>query len=76
MDRNFWRDCDAVEIVPGKVHGRPLLKDTRVPVDTVIEAADLDMSPEEIASDYRLNLADVKLVLSYYYSHTVPTPVP
>lgn len=50
---------------------RSVLKDTRVPVDTITEPAELDMSPEEIASDYRLKLEDVRQVLAYYSSHAV-----
>ena len=76
VDANFWKDCPLVEVIPGKVSGRPILKDTRVPADTIAEAADLDMSPEEIASDYRLKLDDVKQVLAYYASHTKPALVP
>ncbi len=76
MEDNFWRDCPVVEIVPGKVHGRPAVKGSRVPADTMTEAADLDMMPEEIASDYRLSLDDVKQVLAYYSSHTKPALVP
>jgi uncharacterized protein (DUF433 family) len=76
MDASFWKDCQLVEVVPGKVSGRPVLKNTRVPVDTIAEAAELEMTPEEIASDYRLKLDDVKQVLAYYSSHTKPALVP
>ena len=55
--------------------GRPVLKDTRVPADTIAEAADLSMSAEDIASDYRLQLDNVKQVLAYYFSHTKPALV-
>jgi uncharacterized protein (DUF433 family) len=30
-----WSDCPLVEIVPGKVSGVPLLKNTRLPVDAI-----------------------------------------
>jgi uncharacterized protein (DUF433 family) len=76
MDASFWKDCPLVEVVPGKVSGRPVLKNTRVPVDTIAEAAELEMTPEEIAGDYRLKLDDVKQVLAYYSSHTEPALVP
>ena len=33
---NFnWSDCPLVEIVPGKVSGAPLLKNTRLPVEAI-----------------------------------------
>ncbi len=30
-----WSDCPLVEIVPGKVSGAPLLKNTRLPVEAI-----------------------------------------
>jgi len=30
-----WSDCSLVEIIPGKVSGVPLLKNTRLPVDAI-----------------------------------------
>ncbi|MBV9759367.1 MAG: DUF433 domain-containing protein [Acidobacteriaceae bacterium] len=66
MEANFWKDCPLVEVAPGKVSGTPVLKESRVPADTIAEAAELNMSAEDIASDYRLKLDDVKQVLAYY----------
>lgn len=30
-----WTDCPLVEIIPGKVSGAPLLKNTRLPVSAI-----------------------------------------
>ncbi len=30
-----WSDCPLVEIIPGKVSGVPLLRNTRLPVDAI-----------------------------------------
>jgi uncharacterized protein (DUF433 family) len=30
-----WSDCPLVEIIPGKVSGAPLLKNTRLPVEAI-----------------------------------------
>lgn len=30
-----WSQCPLVEVIPGKVSGAPLLKDTRLPVDAI-----------------------------------------
>ena len=46
-----WSDCEGVEVVPGRLNGRPVIKDTRVAADTVSESAELGRTPEEIASD-------------------------
>jgi hypothetical protein len=32
-----WSDCPLVEVIPGKVSGAPLLKNTRLPVDAITE---------------------------------------
>ena len=45
-----WSDCPLVEIVPGKVSGAPLLKNTRLPVDAITRNYDAfrdeGLSPE------------------------------
>ena len=30
-----WSECPLVEVIPGKVSGAPLLKNTRLPVDAI-----------------------------------------
>jgi len=35
METLDWTDCPLVEIIPGKVSGVPLLKNTRLPVDAI-----------------------------------------
>jgi uncharacterized protein (DUF433 family) len=71
---NFWRDCPLVEQIPGKVSGLPLLKGTRVQADTIIECSELGDTPEQIASDYRLKLDDVRAVLAYVARHQAIAP--
>jgi len=70
-----WSDCEGVEVVPGRLNGRPVIKDTRVAADTVSESAELGRTPEEIASGYRLKLADVKAVLAYAARRSNPALV-
>jgi uncharacterized protein (DUF433 family) len=65
MEDTFWSDCPQVEVVPGRLNGRPVVKNTRVAADTIAECAELGETPEEIASDYRLDINDVKALLSY-----------
>jgi uncharacterized protein (DUF433 family) len=35
METFDWSDCPLVEIIPGKVSGAPLLKNTRLPVAAI-----------------------------------------
>lgn len=45
-----WSQCPLVEIIPGKVSGAPLLKNTRLPVEALTENYDAfleeGLSPE------------------------------
>ncbi len=69
-----WSDCPLVERMPDRLNGRPVVKNTRVAADTVVECAELGETPEEIASDYRLKLADVKALLAYAERHQTASP--
>ena len=60
-----WSGCEVVETVPGKVSGRPVLKETRVPADAVVENFESGESVEEIAYNFDLNPDDLKKVLAY-----------
>ena len=60
-----WSGCEVVETVPGKVSGRPVLKETRVPADAVLENFESGESVEEIAYNFDLNPDDLKKVLAY-----------
>ena len=44
-----WTGCESVEVVPGKVSGVPLIKNTRVPADLVAENLEAGESVEEVA---------------------------
>jgi uncharacterized protein (DUF433 family) len=47
-----WTGCEFVEVVSGKVSGRPLVVGTRIPADLVIEYLDHGTSVEEILDNY------------------------
>ena len=42
-----WSGCALVEVNPAKVGGRPVVKGTRVPADTIITDEELGASIEE-----------------------------
>ncbi len=47
-----WTGCDAIEQVPGKMGGRPVIKGTRIEPDTIVEDFDLGSSIEEIHENF------------------------
>jgi uncharacterized protein (DUF433 family) len=65
MDSDFWKDCAAVETVAGRLGGRPVVKNSRVAADTVLESEELGETAEETASNYGLQLQDVLDIRSY-----------
>jgi uncharacterized protein (DUF433 family) len=73
-----WSDCPLVEVIPGKVSGAPLLKNTRLPVDAITGNYDafLDegLSPEAAIAETldcypEVDLDAIKAILSYRDAH-------
>jgi len=65
MASDFWKDCPLVESVPGRLGGRPVVKDSRVAAETILESEELGETAEETASNYGLELQDVLDIRSY-----------
>ena len=64
-----WSSCEAVESVPGKVSGVPLVRGSRVPADSVVENHTSGESIEEIAYNFDLDQALVRRVLAHAALH-------
>jgi uncharacterized protein (DUF433 family) len=58
-----WSGCELVEVVPGKVSGQPLVKDTRIPADFVIESYELAGSVDEVLEEFPRLTAEIVLKL-------------
>ena len=65
-----WAGCNYVEVIPGKVSGVPILRDSRMPAAMVWACAVQGQSAEEIASDFSLSLPAVEGVLAWALSQT------
>jgi uncharacterized protein (DUF433 family) len=72
VEPDFWKGCPAVESLPGRLAGRPVVKDSRVAVETILESEDLGETAEETAYNYGLRLQDVLDVLSYAHHRKPP----
>jgi uncharacterized protein (DUF433 family) len=68
MEADFWKGCPVVETVPGRLGGRPVVKDSRVAADTILEAEELGETAEETARNYGLKLQDVIDIRSYAHN--------
>jgi uncharacterized protein (DUF433 family) len=78
METVDWSDCALVEVIPGKVSGAPLLKNTRLPVDAIVGNYDAfrdeGLSPEEAIAETldcypEAGLDTIKAILSYLAAH-------
>jgi uncharacterized protein (DUF433 family) len=66
-----WTECAAVETVPGRLAGAPVIKDSRVrPEDLIINR---DEGEAWLAENYELPIERVREVLSFYDRHK-PAP--
>jgi uncharacterized protein (DUF433 family) len=75
MEADFWKDCAAVETMPGRLGGRPVVKQSRVAADTILEAEELGETAEETAYNYGLKLQDVLESLSYAHHPSPRSPL-
>lgn len=60
-----WSQCAAVESVPGRVSGAWVFRGTRLPVATVFENLEDDMSIEEIIEQFDVTREQVMAVLDF-----------
>jgi len=74
-----WSECRLVEVIPGKVSGTPLLKNTRLPVDAITSNYDAfrgeGSSPEAAVAETldcypETGVDNIRAILSYRAAHT------
>jgi len=56
---------DRIEVNPGVMAGKPVIKGTRITVDVILKLLADGMRPEEIAEDYGITVDDVRAALFY-----------
>jgi len=73
-----WAGYHDVEVIPGKVSGAPLLRDTRLPVEAILENYDAfledGMSPADAVMETlecypEIGVERIRGVLAYRASH-------
>jgi uncharacterized protein (DUF433 family) len=66
-----WKECAAVETVPGRVSGAPVIKGSRVrPADLIVNRAE---GEAWLAENLELPIETVREVLRFYDRHK-PAP--
>lgn len=69
-----WSRCSLVEVIPGKVSGAPVLKDTRLPVDAILNNDDDGLEPERVADIFEIAVSDVRAILGFREKRLGPEP--
>ncbi len=70
-----WSECPLVETKPGVQSGVPVLRGTRMAVDTIVDNLDYGVSAAEIAEQFDVPTDRVEAILAYAKSHRVAHPV-
>jgi uncharacterized protein (DUF433 family) len=60
-----WSECSIVEINPRKMSGVPILKETRVQADAIVENFEGGSPVEEIAENFGIPQAAVREILNF-----------
>jgi uncharacterized protein (DUF433 family) len=60
-----WTQCGIVEVVPGRVSGAPVLKNTRLPVDAILTNYDAGLDPDQVAELFDVPVSDVRRILEF-----------
>lgn len=54
-----------IVVDPKVMSGKPVIRGTRITVDTILELLASGMTPEEIVEDYKISVEDVRAALLY-----------
>jgi uncharacterized protein (DUF433 family) len=70
MEREIdWMQCELIEQIPGKVSGRPIVRDTRILPDAIVDAFDAGGTLEDIHEDYPgLSIAQIKRLIEFAHA--------
>ena len=60
-----WKQCSLVETVPGRLAGTPVLKNTRLPVEAILNNYDDGLEPDQVAEIFEVPVSDVRIILEF-----------
>lgn len=59
-----------IEATPGIAGGKPRIAGRRITVENIVVWSErLGMSPDDIAAEFELSLADIHAALAFYFDH-------
>ncbi len=69
-----WSGCELVEVIEGKVSGRPIVVGTRIPADVIVSNYEAGLSVEEVQHNYPgLTIEMVEALLAYAHKRQLQT---
>lgn len=64
-----WTLCELIEIVPGKVSGRPVVRGTRIMPEAIVGSYDLGETIEELSEGFpTLSVAQIKRLIEFAHA--------
>ena len=64
-----WTKCELIEQIPGKVSGRPIVRETRILPDAIVNAFDAGGTLEDIQEDYPgLSIPQIKRLIEFAHA--------
>jgi len=75
QDRVDWSECPLVESRKEVLSGAPVLRNTRMPADAIVDNFDYGVSAAEIAEQFELPTNCVLAILAYAQSQRIAHPV-
>lgn len=64
-----WTACELIEVVPGKVSGRPVVRGTRILPDAIVDSYDLGETIEELSEGFpSLSVSQIKRLIEFAHA--------
>ncbi len=64
-----WTVCELIEVVPGKVSGRPIVRGTRILPDAIVDSYDLGETIEELSEGFpSLSVSQIKRLIEFAHA--------
>jgi uncharacterized protein (DUF433 family) len=65
-----WRECSEIEVVPGKVGGRPVIKGTRVEPDVILVDEEYGRTAEQTHASFpTVSLDTILKIRAFAHKH-------
>jgi uncharacterized protein (DUF433 family) len=65
-----WKECSEVEVVPGKMGGRPVIKGTRIEPENIVIDEEYGRTPEQSHASYpTVSIETILKIRAFAHEH-------